>query len=66
LILMPWFLGLFAALDSLDRISVVTGTVSGAANLFHHVLFRFALAVFVTLLPLVVRSIVLDCYQDSR
>jgi len=65
-ILVLWFLGFFVGLDSLDRISAVTGTVSGAANLFLDVLFRFALAVFVALLLLVVRSIVLGRYQDSR
>jgi hypothetical protein len=65
-ILVLWFLGFFVALVSLDRIPAVTGIASGAANLFLDVLFRFALAAFVTLLLLVVRSIVLGCYQDSR
>jgi hypothetical protein len=65
-ILVLWFLGFLVGLVSLDWISAVPGTISGAANLFLDVLFRFALAVFATLLPLVARSIVLDRYQDSR
>ena len=66
MILVLWFLGFLVALVSRDWISAATGIVSGAANLFLDVLFRFALAVFVALLLLVVRSIVLGRYQDSR
>jgi hypothetical protein len=65
-ILVVWLLGFLVALISCDRIPAVTGIADGAANLFLDFLFRFALAVFVTLLLLVVRSIVLDRYQDSR
>ena len=66
MILVLWFLGFLVALVSRDRIPAVTGIASGSANLFLDVVFRFALAVFVTLLLLVVRSIVLGRFQDSR
>jgi hypothetical protein len=65
-ILLLSFAALLIALLSRQPILAVTGIVDGAAHLFLAVLFRFALAIFVTLLLLVVRSMVLGSYQDSR
>jgi hypothetical protein len=58
------FVGLLIVLVSCQSILAVTGIRNGAGNLFRDVLSPVALAAFVTLLLLVVRSIVLGRYQD--
>ncbi len=60
------FVGLLTVLVSCQSILAVTGIPNGAGNLFWDVLSPAALAAFVTLLLLVLRSIVLGRYQDSR
>jgi hypothetical protein len=60
------FFGWLVALVSLQPIPAATGIQNGAANLFFHVLAPVAFAVFATLLLLLVRSMVLGRYHDSR
>ncbi len=60
------FVGLLTVLVSCQSILAVTGIPHGAGNLFWDVLSPVALAAFVTFLLLVLRSIVLGRYQDSR
>jgi len=60
------FVGLLTVLVSCQSILAVTGIPNSAGNLFRDVLSGVALAAFVTLLLLVVRSMVLGRYQDSR
>ena len=66
MILSPLFLALPIALVSRDPIPAVTAISDGVANLFRDVLSRVALAVFVTLLLLVMRLIVLSRYQGFQ
>lgn len=66
MILLLFFVALLIALVSRQPILAVTEIANGAANLFLDVLVRVAFAAFVALLLLVVRSIVLGRYQDSR
>ena len=65
MILLLLFVGLLV-LVSCQSILAVTGIPNGAGNLFWDVLSPAALAAFVTLLLLVLRSIVLGRYQESR
>jgi ACR3 family arsenite efflux pump ArsB len=60
------FVGLLIGLVSRQSILAVTGIQNGAGNLFRDVLSPVALAAFLALLLLVLRSMVLGRYQDSR
>ena len=66
MILLLLFVACPITLVSRQPIPAVMGIANGAANLVLNVLSRLAFAVFVTVLLLVVRSIVLGRYQDSR
>ena len=60
------FVGLLIVLVWCQSILAVTGIQNCAVNFFRDVLSRVALAAFLTLLLLVVRSMVLGRYQDFR
>lgn len=64
MILLLLFVTILLTLVSSEPIPAVTAC--GAANLFLDVLAPVAFAVFATLLLLVVRSMVLGRFQDSR
>ena len=66
MILLLLFLGFLVALVLREPVLAVTGIAKGAPNLLRDVLSRVVLAVVVTALFCVVRSIFLGRYHDSR